>query len=257
MLALQSRIGNLETVEHAPTDIGLQVRIRGGDTDPAHLSLLLHLLQGCDQVSALALLDARVVQLHHIDVVGSHPGEALVQTAEQVLLGPNMGSVVGALVAAYYRAAALCGQYELIAAVREEPADVLLAAPVVVGCVDEVDATVDDRLQDLLRLGVLDSPAAPDSWPAHLHRAITQPRHRQTCTSQHALRQRHVTHETPVLIDPLDPASLRLENRRLDQSLLTGAAAGEPTSTRRGQTCRSAALPTPSAATQLDGMCRL
>jgi hypothetical protein len=118
--------------------------MRGGDTDPAHLSLLLHLLQGRDQVSALALLDAGVVQLHHIDVVGSHPLEALVQAAQQVLLGPHMGSVVGALVAAHYRTAALCGQNELIAAVRQKAADVLLAAPVVVCCVDEVDAVVDD-----------------------------------------------------------------------------------------------------------------
>jgi hypothetical protein len=55
-----------------------------------------------------------------------------------------MGSVVGALVAAHYRTAALCGQYELIAAVRQKAADVLLTAPVVVRCVDEVDAVVDD-----------------------------------------------------------------------------------------------------------------
>ena len=73
-----------------------------------------------------------------------------------------MGSVVGALVAAHDRAAALGGQHELIAAVRQETADVLLAAPVVVRRVDEVDAVVDDRVQDLLRLGVLDRPAAPD-----------------------------------------------------------------------------------------------
>jgi hypothetical protein len=65
-------------VEYSPTDIGLQVRLRRGDTDPAHFSLLLHLLQGRDQAAVLALLDAGVVQLHHIDVVSSHPRQALV-----------------------------------------------------------------------------------------------------------------------------------------------------------------------------------
>jgi hypothetical protein len=64
--------------------------------------------------------------LDYIDVVGSHPLEALVQAPQQVLLGPHMGSVVGALVAAHYRTAALGGQYELIVAVRQRAADVLL-----------------------------------------------------------------------------------------------------------------------------------
>jgi hypothetical protein len=35
-LALQSRVGNLETVEHSPTDIGFQVWLDGGYADPAH-----------------------------------------------------------------------------------------------------------------------------------------------------------------------------------------------------------------------------
>jgi hypothetical protein len=70
------------------------------------------------------------------------------------------------------RAAALCRQDELIAAMRQKAADVLLATPVVVCCVDEGDAVVDDRIQDLLRLGVLDRPAAPDPWPAYFQRAI-------------------------------------------------------------------------------------
>src|SRR5918995_1601975 len=144
-----------------------------------------------------------------------------------------MRSIVGGLVAAHYRTATLCGQDELVAAVRQEPADVLLAAGVVVGCVDEVDGVFDDRVQDLLRLGILNSPPAPDSWPTHLHRAITQLAHRQFRAPQHTLRQRHVTHESPVLIDHLIPPPLRLASAVWTKSLLTSTTAGQPTSTRR------------------------
>src|SRR5215204_3326530 len=138
-----------------------------------------------------------------------------------------MRSVVGGLVAAHYRTATLCGQYEFVAAVRQEPANVLLAAAVVVGCVDDVDAVVDDRVQDLLRLGILNSPPAPDSWPTHLHRAITQLGHRQFGAPQHTLRQRHVTHEAPFLIDHLDSATAQASDRRLDQILATASLRSE------------------------------
>ena len=77
MAGSDARSGVRSRLNQVP-DVGLQVRICRGDTDPAHFSLLLHLLQGRDQVSVLTLLDAGVVQLHHIDVVGSHPLEALV-----------------------------------------------------------------------------------------------------------------------------------------------------------------------------------
>ena len=101
-----------------------------------------------------------------------------------------MGSVIGALVAAHDRAAALCGQDELIAAVQQKAADVFLAASVVVGCVDQGDAVINDRVQDLLRPGVLDRPAAPDPWRASAppSPATDTPRARwRTCCSSRVM----------------------------------------------------------------------
>jgi hypothetical protein len=52
---------------------------------------------------------------------------------------------------------------DLVAAVQQKAANGFLAASVVVGCVDE-DAVVNDRVQDLLRLGVLDPGKVHSVW---------------------------------------------------------------------------------------------
>src|SRR4029450_621477 len=125
-----------------------------------------------------------------------------------------MRRVVGGLVATYYRTAAFCGQYELAAAVREKPADVFLAAPVVVRCVDEVDPAVDDCVQDLLGLGVLDRPAAPNPRPTHLHRAVTQLGHRQSRPAQQVLRHRLISHENSCPGPTIDRDEAQASARR-------------------------------------------
>jgi len=108
VVALKRGVGNLVDVEHVPIEIGGQVRQGRRHTEPANFALGAHVLQRVDQLTLFALGDRRVVELHYVDRVDAQALKAFMQAAEEVLSGPDMP--VG-------MAAALGGQYELVAAV--------------------------------------------------------------------------------------------------------------------------------------------
>src|SRR5215216_8179387 len=72
MSALQSRIRDLEGIEHPPMKIGGQMRQGCRDADEAYLSLLLHLFESIHQLILLCDAHRRIVQLHNVDIVGLH-----------------------------------------------------------------------------------------------------------------------------------------------------------------------------------------
>src|SRR5215217_6049730 len=72
MLALQSRIRDLEGIEHTPIEIGWQMRQGGRDADEAYFSLLLHLFESLHQLILLCDVHVRIMQLHNIDIVSLH-----------------------------------------------------------------------------------------------------------------------------------------------------------------------------------------
>src|SRR5579871_2120720 len=107
VLALERGIGYLEHVENAPLYIGRDMRQSGRTADPADLALPAHLLQRAHQIALLSLLDARVVQLHDVHIVGLQALQALVQPAKQIFTSPDMRRLVGVLVLTHDLTAAL------------------------------------------------------------------------------------------------------------------------------------------------------
>ena len=63
-------------------------------------------------------------------------------------------------------------------------ADELLAAPVVIGGIYEIDAFVEDGIQDRFRLLIRDRTAVPDAGTADLHRSKAQARDVQARAAQ-------------------------------------------------------------------------
>ena len=177
---LQRRVGDLHHVEHPPFEVGGQVRQHGGDADEAHLPVAAHLLQGVDQAAGLALRDAGVVELHHVDAVAVQPLQADLQTAEQVVPRPlvrgrvQAGQGVGA--------AALGGQGELAVPAAERGADPTLGIDVVVRGVDEVDAGIQHLVEEQFRRpfipvgfgGACQRGAEPE--PGHLQAGVAEGR---------------------------------------------------------------------------------
>ena len=86
---LQRRVGIWKTSK-TPHSKYVAGRQRRGDAQPAHLSLLAHLLERANQAAALALLHRGVVELHDVHRVGLQPAQALLQVAQHVLPGPQV-----------------------------------------------------------------------------------------------------------------------------------------------------------------------
>ena len=78
--------------------------------DPAHLSLLSHVLQRLYQVLLLGLLDTRTpgvaMELHHVHIVGLQTLETFMQAAKEILSRPDIW-------AAAARSAAALGRQEV------------------------------------------------------------------------------------------------------------------------------------------------
>ena len=136
------------------------MRQRRGDAQPAHLSLLAHLLERANQAALLAFLHRRVVELHDIYRVGLQPAQALLQVAQHVFPGPEVAVI---------RRPALRSQVELGAPVGDVPPDKLLAVAIVVRRIDQVDPRVEHRVQQ--PFGLLLGHGAP------VGRAVAQAGH--------------------------------------------------------------------------------
>ena len=187
MLPLQAGVRYLVHIERTPTDVGLDVRQGRRTAYPADLALLLHLMQHGDQIALLALLHARIVQLHYVHIVGLHPLQALMQAAEQVLSRPYVGRFVGITLLVDHMTATFRRQIVLRAPAAQVLADELLAPAVIVRGIDEVDSGVQDRVQNRLRLLVGDGATAPDARTTYLHCAIAKRSHFEAGAAQRAL----------------------------------------------------------------------
>ena len=178
VLPLQGGVGDLHHVEHAPVQVGGQVRQRAGDADEAHPAAPFHLQQGVHQAAGFTLRHGGVVELHHVDAVAAQSGEASIQPAKHIVAGPHVVGVV--LGGAVFGAAALGGEAELAVTVGEEGADAALGLDVVVGAVEEVDADIQHFVQELvrrlvgpMRLGRVVQCGA-EAEPGHLDAGVAQ-----------------------------------------------------------------------------------
>ena len=144
VLPLDHRVGDLEHVEDAHGDVVGQVRQNARHADEPGLPLVAHRHDGLDGLLGLHLGAAgRHVHLHQVQVVGAEPAQALLDP------GTDVG---GAVVVRERRpgpgwrgaeqAAALGSQEVLVAPVAQVTPDQFLAAAVVDGRVDQVDAAV-------------------------------------------------------------------------------------------------------------------
>ena len=157
VLALERRVGNLEGVEDAHLDLLVERRQDARDADVADLALVAHRERLAQRPVRVELLAGEAaVELDEVEMVGRQQPQALLDARADVLRGVHVLTAQRRA----RNAAALRGEHVLRAAVRDEPADQLLAAPVVDRGVDEVDALVEDGAQQRSRLRVAQDRAA-------------------------------------------------------------------------------------------------
>ena len=165
VLALQRRVGDLEGVEDAHVDLLVEVRQEAGHADEADLALVAQRQRLAERALRVELLAAQAaVELHEVEVVGLQQAQAVLDAAADVL---GRVHVLGPMPRTGH-AAALRREHVLGAAVGDELADQLLAAPVVDRGVDEVDALVEHRVQQ--PAGVFVADLRPVRRAAQLHR---------------------------------------------------------------------------------------
>ena len=119
----------------------------GGDAGPPDQAGAPHVGQRLDEPASLALLDGGAVELHHLQAVAFEALQALLDAAVEVVAGPLVDGAVDVVGLPALRAAALGGDVELAVPVGEGAAYAHLAAEVVAGSIDEVDACVDDVVE--------------------------------------------------------------------------------------------------------------
>ena len=176
VVALDGRVGDLEDVEDVHRDVVGEVRQDARHADEADLALALQRLQHLDRAVLLERGPARRhVDLDQVEAVGAEPAQRLLDVGADVR---------GAVVVRVRRrrvgrdldqAAALGGEEELIPAVADVGADQLLAAAVVGRGVDQVDAAVEDRVEQPPRVLVGDLRAA--RLASQLHRPVAEDGH--------------------------------------------------------------------------------
>ena len=164
VLALQRRVGDLEGVEDAHVDLLVERGQNGRHPDEAHLALVAQRQRLGQGALGVELLTAQAaVELHEVEMVGLQRAQAVLDARADVLGGVHM---LGAHAGAGHAAALGC-EHVLRAAVGDELADQLLAAPVVDRRVDEVDALVEHGVEQPAGVVVARSagrsaaPAAP------------------------------------------------------------------------------------------------
>ena len=134
------------------------------------------------------------MELHHVEIVGLHALQALLDARRDIFPGEH---VRAALTAGCRRrpdqAATFAGEEILVAAMADVAADALLAQSIVDRGVDVVDAGVEHCVEDGFRLALADVAAA--GCAAQLHRPIAEHRHVESGAAQ--LPPRQIGHRKP------------------------------------------------------------
>ena len=117
----------------------------------------------------------RHVYLDEVEPIGLQPPQALLDIGADVGGAVVVGVGRGGVRRQRQRAAALGGQKVLVAAAADEAADQLLAAPVVDRRVDQIDARVEQLVEEPAGVSVIDRRPA---WLApQLHGAVAEDGH--------------------------------------------------------------------------------
>src|SRR5215470_13435060 len=121
------------------------------------------------------LRQGRAVELHHVEMVGLHALEALLDARRNVFPGEDMRAALAARRRCRPdQASAFAGEEILVAAMTDVAADALLAQSIVDRGVDVVDPGVEHRVEDGFSLILADVAAA--RCAAQPHCPITEHR---------------------------------------------------------------------------------
>jgi hypothetical protein len=129
--------------------------------------------ENIDQAVFLGGFGVGIVQLQNINRAGTHFLQRIGDIAHDIFARPIVRRLV--VVARVLHTTAAFGSDSVFAAAfGEKLADVKFAFAVIIGGVDEIDAGIDDGVENGLRLLIAARPAAPDAFAAHFHRAKAQ-----------------------------------------------------------------------------------
>jgi hypothetical protein len=189
VLPLDGRIGNLKDIEDAHRYVIFQIRKGAGHPDEPHLAGVLQFKQSIDRAIVLKRpLRWRTVELHHIEMIGLHATQALLDPGDNVLRREHMRTAVAARRRRRAdQAAAFAGEIILIAQMPDVAADALLAEPVIDRRVNVVDPGIEHRVEDRFGLGFTDVAGARRA--AQFHRAVAEHRYLETGAPEFALWQ--------------------------------------------------------------------
>src|SRR6185295_16394053 len=110
----------------------------------------------------------RDVELHHVETVGSHSGETLLDAPHDVVAGEDVRAPLASWRSGRsHLAAALARQIVFRAPIADVAADTLLAHAVVDRRVDVVDAGIEHSVENRLRLLVGDLTSARRAAKLH------------------------------------------------------------------------------------------
>ena len=149
------------------------MRACGGAADEADGAFLLQLLECVNNLELFGQFHRRVVQLQQIDLGDLHFEQRIGDIAADMVTIPEVGCFI-VVAGVGLRATALGRDRELLAAAGKVTADIEFTLAVVVGGIDEVDAGVEDGVEDGLRLVVIARAAAPNAFTANFHGSIAE-----------------------------------------------------------------------------------